>query len=123
MHLVGNKVHPTFQMLFNNNAIFQDDNSPIHIARSVQSCFEEHEDVLQHLPWPAKSPHLNTTGLWSVLESRLRSRLPHSSFTQLADVLHEQWYSIPLQNIQKLYQSIPRRIQAVLHANGGPTPY
>jgi len=46
-------------MLFpNNDAIFQDDSSPIHTARSVQPWFEEHEDAL-HLPWPAQSPDLN----------------------------------------------------------------
>jgi hypothetical protein len=37
----------------NNDAIIQDDNSPIHTARIVQSRFEKHEDALQHLPWPA----------------------------------------------------------------------
>jgi len=36
-----------------NDAIIQDDNSPMHTARSVQSRFEEHEDALQHLPWSA----------------------------------------------------------------------
>jgi len=41
-------------MLFpNNDAIFQDDDSPIHTARSVESCFEEHEDALQQLFWLA----------------------------------------------------------------------
>jgi hypothetical protein len=37
----------------NNNAIFKDDYSHIHTARSIQSWFQEHEDALQHLPWPA----------------------------------------------------------------------
>jgi hypothetical protein len=46
-------------MLFPNNyAIFQDGNSPIHTARSVESLFEEHEDVLR-LFWLAQSPDLN----------------------------------------------------------------
>jgi len=31
----------------------------------------------------------------------------------------EEWYSISLETIQ----SIPRKIQAVLQANGCPTPY
>jgi len=30
----------------------------MHIARSVHSWFDEHADVLQHLPWPAQSPDL-----------------------------------------------------------------
>jgi len=43
--ILGSQVHPVFQLLFpNNDANFQDDNSPIHTARSVQSWFEEHED-------------------------------------------------------------------------------
>ena len=35
---------------FPNHEIFQDDNSPIHTARNVQSCFEEHEDALKRFP-------------------------------------------------------------------------
>jgi hypothetical protein len=47
-------------MLFPNNyAIFQDGDSPIHTARSVQSCFEEREDALHHHLWLAQSPDLN----------------------------------------------------------------
>jgi len=35
---------------FPNNVIFQDDNSPLHTTRNVQSWFEEHEDALKHFP-------------------------------------------------------------------------
>ena len=60
--ILGNQVRPVVHMLFHNNdAIFQDEISPIHTARSVQSWFEELEDALQHLPRPAQSPHLNIT--------------------------------------------------------------
>jgi len=78
MDIVGNQVHPVVQMLFPYiDAVFQDDSWHIHTARSVQSWLEQHEDALQHLPWPAQSSDLNTIEpLWSVLESRVRSRLP-----------------------------------------------
>jgi hypothetical protein len=66
---LGNQVHPVIQMLFtNNDAVFQDDNVPIHTAETVLSWFEEHEGELQHLPWPAQLPDFNIIEpLWSVL--------------------------------------------------------
>jgi len=49
-------------MLFpNNDAIFQDDDLPIHTARSAESCFENHEDALQHLFWLEQSPDFNSS--------------------------------------------------------------
>jgi hypothetical protein len=43
--------HPMIQTLFpNNEAAFQEDNSSIHTAETVQSGFEDHEDKFQHLP-------------------------------------------------------------------------
>ena len=60
MDNLGSQVHPMVQVLFPiNDAVFQDDDSSIHRARSVQSWCEEHEDALQHLLWLAQSPNLN----------------------------------------------------------------
>jgi hypothetical protein len=78
------------QKLFpKNDAVFQDENTPIRTAGTVQSLFEEHESELQHLPWPAQSPILNIIEtLWSDLETRVRNRFPpRTSLKQLEDVL------------------------------------
>jgi hypothetical protein len=57
---LGNQVHPMIQTLFpNNDAVFQDNTAPIHIAGPLHSWFEEHEGELEHLPWPAQSQDLN----------------------------------------------------------------
>jgi hypothetical protein len=46
--ILGNQVHPVVQVLFpNNDAVFEDGNSPTHTARSVPSWFEQHEDTLR----------------------------------------------------------------------------
>jgi hypothetical protein len=43
MGRLDNQVHPMILMLFpNNDALFQDDNAPIHTAGTVQSWFEVH---------------------------------------------------------------------------------
>jgi hypothetical protein len=109
---------PRRYFLPNNDAVFQDDHTPIHTAGTVQSWFEEHEGELQHLPWPARSPDLNIIEpLWSVLETRVSNRSPPPiSLKQLEDVLQEERYKIPLDTVQRLYESIPPRIAAVLKA-------
>jgi len=98
MDILGSQVHPMVQMFPNGATIFKNDSSPIHKSRSVQSWFEEHEDVLKHFPLPAQSPDLNIIEpLWSVLDSGVRSRFPSpSSLEQLEDVLHVEQYSIRL---------------------------
>jgi hypothetical protein len=53
---------------------------------------------------------------------RNRSPLP-TSLKQLEDVHQEEWYTIPLQTVQNLYESIPRRTVTLLKAKGGPTLY
>jgi len=100
MDILGSTVHPMVQVLHpNSDGIFQDDDSPIHTARSVLSLFEDHEyAALQHL-WLAHLPNLNINEpLRSVLESRVRSRFPLLSLKRL----EEAWYNIPLETIQNL---------------------
>jgi hypothetical protein len=59
---LGNQMHPMIQTLFpSNDAVFQDDNGPIHKTWTGQSWFEEHEGEFQHFPWSAQSPNLNIT--------------------------------------------------------------
>jgi hypothetical protein len=60
--ILGNQVHPVVQVFFpDNDAIFQEDDSPKHTVRRIESWFEDHEDSLRHLHWPAQSPPLNIT--------------------------------------------------------------
>ena len=77
------------------------------------------------MEWPPQSPDLNIIEhLWCILERQVWSRYPPPSRVQeLEQVLMEEWLKIPLEEVKKLYDSIPRRIAAVLKGKGGPTPY
>jgi hypothetical protein len=69
--------------------------------------------------FPGQHNHQICTSLnhWSVLETRVRNRFPPpTSLQQLEHVLQEEWYKIPLQTVQNLYESIPRRTANELKA-------
>jgi hypothetical protein len=54
----------------------------------------------------------------------VRNRFPPpTSLKQLEDFLQEEWYTIPLETVRNLYKPIPRKIPAVLKAEGGSAPY
>jgi hypothetical protein len=54
----------------------------------------------------------------------VRNRFPTPiSLKQLEDVFQGEWYKILPETVKKLYESIARRVAAVLEARGGPTPY
>jgi hypothetical protein len=57
------------------------------------------------------------------LETRKRNiSPPPTSLKQIEDVLQEEWYKIPSETLQNLYEFIPKRTAAVLKAKSGPTP-
>jgi len=91
LDILNDEVLTMASILLLNTAIFQDDNAPIHTAKKVQSWFEEHQNIIKHLPWPAQSLDLNIIEpLWGVLEQRIRSRFPSpTSLKQLADALYK----------------------------------
>jgi hypothetical protein len=46
--------------------------------------------------------------LWSVLETRGRNIFPPpTSLKESDDVLQEEWYKIPLETVQNMYEFIP----------------
>jgi hypothetical protein len=55
-------------------------------------------------------PHLNIIGtLWLVMETKTRDTFPHQTSLKIPeDVLQEEWYKIPLDTVQNLFEFIPR---------------
>ncbi|KAF2351051.1 hypothetical protein FHG87_018193 [Trinorchestia longiramus] len=119
VNILTSQVHPMVQtLLTHGDRVFENDKTPVHTSHIVQNWFSEHEGDLSHISWLPQLPDLNIIEpLWSTLERKVRGcHLLLSSLSELATVLREEWYKIPLASIQKLYLCISRKTQAVLKA-------
>ena len=77
------------------------------------------------MTWPAQSPDLNPIEhVWSELKRRLgrHPEAPKGMF-ELWSRAQVEWKNITLEYCQKLIESMPCRVKAVLRAKGGHTKY
>ena len=100
-----------------------EDNVRPHRAAAVRE-FLEAEGVEQ-LPWPACSPDMNPIEhAWDALGRAINDRdvIPQT-LQELADALREEWDAMPVDVVNKLLDSMPRRLHALIRARGGHTRY
>lgn len=75
------------------------------------------------MDWCPQSPDLNPIEhLWSVLKIKVREQNPRN-IRDLKQAIVSEWDKIDSNVFKKLVESIPRRCQAVIDANGGHIPY
>ena len=99
----------------------QQDNAPAHKSRRTLQFMEN--NGIRLLPWPPQSPDLNPIeNLWAILKSRLENLDIHG-MDQLVVAARREWDAIPPETLANLVASMPRRIQAVIQAQGGPTRF
>ena len=114
---------PFARQTFAANFVFQDDNARPHRARMIDNFLETNE--IQRLDWPAMSPDMNPIeNLWAELTRQLdRLEQQPSTIPQLRVALDTAWRAIPVQTLENLVNSMPRRVQALINARGGNTKY
>ena len=106
-----------------NNGIFQQDKAPCHVSKRSIQHLTEHGVVL--LPWPPSSPDCNPIeNLWSIVKRRIRALQPKTK-KDIVTAFLNVWNRDPeiQQMCQKLVESMPDRVLAVLAAKGGATKY
>ncbi|GFU64690.1 transposable element Tcb1 transposase [Trichonephila clavipes] len=103
--------------------IFQQDNARPHVARIVQRLFVNHQ--IELLPWPACSPDLSPIeNMWHMVAQRLTQITPPAATPdQLWQRVESTWSAVSQEHIQSLFESMPRRVAAVISNNGGYSGY
>lgn len=103
--------------------IFQHDGAPAHTSKKIKSLLRDFNvDVLD---WPAQSPDMNLIeNVWSILDQNVRRRgTKWKNKDELWRALGDEWEKLPDWIIDKLYNSMPDRVAALIKAKGGHTRY
>ena len=113
---------PSMQHLFGDQpSIFQQDNAPCHTAKVVKEWTEA--NGMKILSWPGNSPDLNPIEhIWDHIARQL-AKQKFRNAEELLNNLKVEWKKIPLPILEKLIDSMPQRIEAVIKAKGGATKY
>jgi transposase len=122
--VIDDYVVPTLDDLFpRNNRIFQEDNAPPHRSKVAMAARENAKIVV--LDWPSQSPDLSPIeNLWSEMKMMVRRRTPPpSNIKVLEKYVKDAWKDLPPEYYKKLIDSMPRRIEAVIAANGNRINY
>lgn len=100
---------------------FYQDNDPKHSAYITREWLLY--NCRKTLDVPPQSPDLNPIeNLWFKLEQEIRKR-PVSSASEMKQRLLEEWQNLPPTYLHSLVASMPRRLAAVIKAQGGHTKY
>ncbi len=103
--------------------IFQQDNDPKHTSHVAKDWFQNRKVTV--LPWLPSSPDMNIIEhVWDQLDHLIRAwdPLPRNR-DEMWEALQEEWNNFPKEALDKLYESMPRRIAALKEARGHHTKY
>jgi len=124
------RVLPTLLNSIDQDAIFQQDNAPVHTAYIIQGTLNELGcDIME---WPPYSPDLNPIeNLWALLKAEILKRhpeliqLPNNETTLdlLVDAAQEAWEGLDIEMFKHLSDTMPHRVADVIKYEGWHTSY
>ncbi|GFX00001.1 transposable element Tcb1 transposase [Trichonephila clavipes] len=99
--------------------------------RMLNSCVMPHHTgpapciMIELPPWPARSPVFSPIeDMWSMVAQRKTHITPPAATQdQLWQHVEAAWSAVPQEHIQSLFESMLRRVAAVIYNNGGYSGY
>ena len=119
--LRSNLKESAVKMGLGENFYFQQDNDPKHTAMKTREWLLY--NVPKQLVTPPQSPDINPIeNLWHLVDVEIRKR-KITNKSDLQRVLSEEWTKIAKETTQKLVESMPKRLEAIIEAKGMHTKY
>ena len=121
--ILQNTLVPFARHYFGDNYRYQDDNATSHRARVVLDFLQQGN--VTKMEQPPRTPDCNPIEhLWDELGRAISSMdNPPQNLDELRQALLDKWAQIPVQRLQRLVASMPRRLAAIIAARGGNTRY
>ena len=121
--ILQNTLVPFPRHYFGDSYRYQDDNATPHRARVVLDFLQQGN--VTKMEQPPRSPDCNPIEhLWDELGRAISSMdNPPQNLDELRQALLDKWAQIPVQRLQRLVASMPRRLAAIIAARGGNTRY
>ena len=119
--IIDQSLLPTIHKYYNGEEIvFQQDNAPSHTAKKTKE-FMQNKGI-NAITWPSNSPDLNPIeNLWSFMKTQINKKNP-SNKAELIRYAKEVWENeIPIDCIQTLIDSMPKRMQECIENKGSDT--
>ena len=122
--VIEHRVIPELAQRFpNGDGILQHDKAPCHMAKSVTK--KLHDSQIPVLAWPANSPDVAPIeNLWQIVKEKL-TKIDTTTKPKLIRAVLDVWNhdeSI-VRSCEKLVESMPNRVKALIKAKGGHIHY
>ena len=119
--LTENLEESTLKMDLDEEWMLQQDNDPKHTAKKTKKFLQDCE--IEVLEWPPQSADLNPIeNLWSLLDAEIPLGKRYNKTVFLND-LQLKFQQTDPNYLQKLVESMPRRLETVIRSRGYNTKY
>ena len=121
LQIIRYRIGRYYPDLYNHKKIYQQDNATPHTSDLVKDWFEEKD--IRIFNWPSASPDINIMeDVWNLIKFKVKG-IVYKNVDELWKDLTKIWRSITLEEIRNLYESLPRRIEALYNSHGEHTKY